>query len=330
MDVSELVHAIDIVEYISQFVELTQRGDEWWGLSCFKEERTPSFSVRADPPVFYDYSSGKGGNVYTFIKEFFHCNSSEAIQRMRDYVGDDGQKSHERMAATVICKKFSKKPSPLKKSTATILPDDYMSRYTRPEDKLAVWEREGISREVLDRFQVSYDKFANRLVYPVRNMQGQIVNIGGRTLDSEWKEKGLRKYCYYQQWGTLDTIYGLYEHLKDVRSAKRVIIFEGCKSVLLAESWGITCTGAILTSHLNPHQMRILVQLGCEVVFALDKNVDVTADKNVQKLSRYVPVTWLHNTSDLFDDKDAPVDQGFEAFQELLMNRIRVKRIERR
>ena len=62
-----------------------------------------------------------------------------------------------------------------------------MEKYERPTEKLSVWEREGISREVLDRFQVCYDRFSNRLVYPIRNTEGEIVNIGGRTLDADFK-----------------------------------------------------------------------------------------------------------------------------------------------
>ena len=57
MELSDLLESVDILEYISQFVELEQKGDEWWGLSCFREEKTPSFSVLTDPPVLYDYSS---------------------------------------------------------------------------------------------------------------------------------------------------------------------------------------------------------------------------------------------------------------------------------
>lgn len=53
MELEELIKSIDIVEFLSQFVELEEKGDEWWGLSCFKEEKTPSFSVRRDPPVWF-------------------------------------------------------------------------------------------------------------------------------------------------------------------------------------------------------------------------------------------------------------------------------------
>ena len=70
MELEELIRSIDIVEFISQFVELEQRGDEWWGLSPFKDEKTPSFSVRPNPPFWFDYSSGQGGNVYSFVKAY--------------------------------------------------------------------------------------------------------------------------------------------------------------------------------------------------------------------------------------------------------------------
>ena len=60
------------------------------------------------------------------------------------------------------------------------------------------------------------DIFSDRIVYPIRNPDGTIVNIGGRTLDPDWKEKKLRKYCYFHSWGTMQTIYGYAENLKDI------------------------------------------------------------------------------------------------------------------
>ena len=83
MELSELIQSIDIVAYISQFVELEQKGDEWWGLSCFKEEKTPSFSVRKEPPCFYDYSSGIGGNVFTFVRFYHRCSAAEAVDILK-------------------------------------------------------------------------------------------------------------------------------------------------------------------------------------------------------------------------------------------------------
>ena len=108
MELSELIQSIDIVEYISQFIELEQRGEEWWGLSCFKNEKTPSFSVRREPPCFYDYSSGIGGNVFTFVRYYHHCSASAAVEILRKYVGFSGEIAapQKKMAATMVCRRY--------------------------------------------------------------------------------------------------------------------------------------------------------------------------------------------------------------------------------
>ena len=85
MELNELIESIDIVGFLSQFTDLEQRGEEFWGLSPFKSERTPSFSVRPSPPCFFDYSSGIGGNVFTFVKFYYKCNAAEAIEILKKY-----------------------------------------------------------------------------------------------------------------------------------------------------------------------------------------------------------------------------------------------------
>lgn len=327
MELSDLIESIDILEYISQFVELEQRGDEWWGLSCFRDEKTPSFSVRTEPPVFFDYSSGIGGNVFTFVRYYNNCGAKEAVEILKRYAGVDGETvtSRDKMAATIACKKYRRVKQTQKQSKGTVLPDCYMERYEDNPEKLQAWMDEGISRESLERFSVKYDSFSDRLVYPIRNLIGRIVNIGGRTLDPEWKTKGLRKYTYFFGWGAMDTVYGLYDNMDEIMKRKEVILFEGCKSVLLADTWGIKNTGAILTSHLNPQQMKILARLGCRVVFALDKEVRVREDHNIQRLKNYVDVEYLWDSRDLLDDKDSPVDKGYEVFSRLYEERMRFR-----
>lgn len=231
----------------------------------------------------------------------------------------------EHLAAVNTCKKFSKPKKNSKISKATVLPADYMEKYEDKPEKLKVWEAEGISKESLRRFQVKYDSFGNRLVYPIRDIHGSIVNIGGRTLDPEWKEHGLKKYCYYYPWGKMQTVYGLAENMAAIRDKHEVILFEGCKSVLIADSWGIKNAGAILTSHLSPEQMKLLARLGCDVVFALDKEVDIRKDHNIEKLKRYVNVSYLYDFRDLLEEKDAPVDKGREVFETLYKERVRYR-----
>lgn len=327
MDLKDLIDQIDIVEYISQYIDLEQRGEEWWGLSCFKDERTPSFSIRRDPPFFYDYSSGIGGNIYTFVRKYFNCSTIEAVNILKNYLGYDGEVTipKGKLDSIGVMKRYVTKERNEKQSSGIILPEDYMVRYEKRKDKLQVWRDDGIAESSLEKFQVKYDSFSDRLVYPIRDMNGEIVNIGGRALAENWKEDGQRKYCYFFSWGAINTIYGVPENMKDITEKREVILFEGCKSVLLADTWGIHNTGAILTSHLSTNQMIILAKLGVDVVFGLDKDVNIREDKNIQKLKNYVNVFYLYDANNLLSEKDAPVDKGKGVFEDLYRNRRRLK-----
>lgn len=323
MELSDLISSIDILEFLSQYTEFSEKNGEYWALSPLKEENTPSFSVRREENTFYDFSSGVGGNVLTFVRFYHKCGYAEAIEKLKEYVGFDGAvRSHQKLAATEIAKRYSPPKKTTKVAKQTILPDDYMQRYEKRDDKLDVWRAEGISNASLDKFQVYYDSFSDRLVYPIRDCDGNIVNVGGRTLDKAWKEKGLRKYTYFKAWGELNVIYGLSENLDSIKQKGEIILFEGCKSVLIADTWGIHNTGAILTSHLNPNQMRLLARLACRVVFALDKDVAVREDHNINRLKQFVKVEYIWDKDNLLNDKDAPVDKGLEAWKKLYEGRV--------
>lgn len=323
MELSELIESVDILAYISQYTDFTEKNGEYWALSPFKDEKTPSFSIRKETNSFYDFSSGIGGNVLTFIRYYDRCGYSEAIEKLKKYTGFNGKTaSRSKLAAAELAKRFAPPHKAPKKSSSVVLPEDYMERYEKIPEKLAIWEREGISRASMDKFSVYYDSFSNRLVYPIRNPTGQIVNVGGRTLDPDWKEKGLRKYTYFMSWGSLKTIYGFAENRDCILEKREIILFEGCKSVLLADTYGVHNTGAILTSHLNPHQMQLLASLGCRVVFALDKDVHIKEDHNIRQLKQYVNVQYIWDKDNLLGEKDSPVDRGKEVWERLYEGRL--------
>ena len=324
MDLSELIDSVDILEYISQYAEFEEKGGEHWCLSPLKDEMTPSFSVRRETNSFYDFSSGKGGNCLNFIRYYNNCSFNEAVEILKRYVGVDGDVvPTKRLAAVEVAKKYKPRQKKTKATSMKTLPDDYMLRYERDPEKLATWEAEGISKASLDRFQVAYDSFTNRLVYPIRNASGEIVNIGARTLDPNWKEKKLRKYSYLFSWdGGMNTIFGLAENKDEILRKKEIILFEGAKSVMIADSWGIRNTGALLTSHLSQLQLRILAKLGVRVVFALDKEIVIRDDPNIARLKRYVTTEYIWDRDNLLDEKDSPVDKGIDTFMKLYEGRL--------
>jgi len=323
VDLSELIEAVDILEYISQFTEFEEKNGEYWALSPLKEEETPSFSVNTEMNRFYDFSSGKGGNILSFIKYHNHCSDSKAADILRKYAGEKGHTQGKRkLEASKVAKRFAPKKKQVKTSKSTILPDNYMSRYKLDNEKLAIWRREGISDDSMRRFQVFYDDFSERIVYPIRNVDGKIINVSGRTVDERWKEKKLRKYTYFKPLGVLDTLYGLAENREFIMLRNEIIIFEGAKSVMLADSWGIRNTAALLTSHVNPYQVKILAKLGCRVVFALDKGINIREDENIGRLRRYVKVEYIWDKDDLLDEKESPADKGLETWQKLYERRL--------
>lgn len=327
-DLLDLINSVDIVEFIGQFTDLEQRGNEYWGLSPLKDEKTPSFSVNPEKQCFCDFSSGKSGGVVQFIEEYYKCSTYKAIRKLEEYVGSSGKQvlKSSRLAALNVCRKFRKKTDTTRNVELKILPERVMDKYEWSEEKLKSWIEEGISVEILKKYSVKYDPFTDRIAYPIRNINGEIVNIGYRTLDPDYKKKGLRKYSYMQDWGGgMNVIYGLCENFQYAKEKGYLILFEGAKSVLKAASWGIFNTGAILTSHLNPHQVKILLSTcnlnNVAVVFALDKDVNIADDKNIKKLRSYLRLYYLKDTEELLDEKDSPVDKGFDVFKRLCLNK---------
>lgn len=323
MDIQELLDKVDIVDYISQYVDLEERNGEFWGLSPFQSEKTPSFSVRRETGDFFDFSSGIGGNCITFISHYHHVSKGQAVSILKKYANIDDSGVNfdaykEKPACISVFSKYKHKKERPKACSSTVLPANYMDRFEDKPEKLQVWRDEGISDESMRFFGVKYDSFSNCIVYPIKNTDGIIVNVGGRTLDPDFKAKKIRKYTYFHAWGgRMGVIFGLYENKDEINRKHEVILFEGMKSVLLARGFGFKNTGAILTSHLNPAQMKILAAMGANVVFALDEEIDVRADRNIKTLSQYVNVSYLYDFKRLLQPKDAPVDRGEAVFRTL-------------
>lgn len=324
-ELQDIIDSIDIAEYISQYIDLEEQNGEMFGLSPFTEETTPSFSITPETQLFYDFSSGSGGSVLTFIQKYHKCSMRKAVQLLKEYanISDETEFVDRRLSATKTIKKFRQTVPRRKKMGATkkVLPNDIMQQYENNKSKLEIWANEGISYEVMDKYQVRYDPFSDRIVFPIRDLYGNIISIKGRTLDPEYKKKKLRKYTYFQKLGELDLFFGYLEHYDEIIAKKEVIIFEGEKSVLLAETWGIANTLAMLTSHLNPLQLPILIKLGVRVVFALDNNVDIRQDENIQKLKRFLKIEYVKDASNTLGEKDAPVDGGKPLWNKLYEER---------
>ena len=323
MDASDILASVDILDYISQYCDFEERGGEYWCLSPFTDEKTPSFSINEDKQYFYDFSSGKGGNVVDFIMAYHKVSLRQAFDLLKKFAGikESQQGEVSRLNATKIARRFSRlrkaKPPPAVKP----MPEDYMNRFEFRKDKLQLWADEGISWDVMRQAGVRYDAVTDRIVFPLRDYDGRIVAIRGRTCDPDYKAKGIRKYTYLNQIGVSDAIYGYAEGAEAIAAQREIILFEGEKSVLIMRTWGFQNAGALLTSHLNEHQMKFLIRLGARVVFALDKEIRPQDDPNIRQLSHFVPVDYIFDAGNLLSEKMAPVDAGLSVWQGLYQSR---------
>lgn len=316
----ELVNECDIYNYISQFVELELKDGEYWGLSPFKSEKTPSFSVNIDKQVYKDFSSGKGGNIINFVMEYHRCNFIQALNILKEYFNlKDNVEYVSPPTILTILKQFQPKVKKDKSIERKILPQNYMDKFQKI--KIKDWEKEGISSEVIEKYNVRYDSEKETIVFPIWDNEGKFINIKARSVGSHWKELGKPKYFHYFKLGTLDYLWGLNFKKEDIKNKNEIIIFEGEKSVMKMESWGINNCVALCSGNLNDEQLSLLYRLNVNVVIALDKDKNYIKDNNIKKLSRFCNVEIIVDEDNLLEEKDSPCDKGLEVWKKLYKER---------
>lgn len=320
MDWKDVVESVDIHDYVSQYVDLEEKGNEYWGLSPFQQENTPSFSIDTDIQGFYDYSSGLYGDVLTFVKAYHKVDFLKALDILMEYAGieDDGEYC-ERPSILKELKKFvPKKKNKKERIGRKILPSNCMDEYVNRKGKLETWIKEGMNWDVIDGHQVKYNPFDDSLVFPIFDNDGNIINVCSRTLCGR-----LPKYQPYYKFGGVDFLYWEYQNRANIKNCGEVIVLEGAKSVMVAEAFGYNNCVATLTNHLNEDQLKVLIGLGVEVTFAYDKGVDIMNDKNIRKLAHFSKVNCIKDEWSLLKEKDAPIDYG-EKIWNFLYERKRV------
>lgn len=324
MEVADIIEAADVEAYLSQYCEFEEKGGELWCISPFNpQEKTPSFSYRPETKCFYDFSAGFGGNIIDFIVRHDKVSVAAAVRKLKAFahITEQGDEAVVRMEASRIAKKYRTQNKSQNKCIAKVMPDTCMEQYEFRAEKLSLWANEGISWDMLRRYQVRYDALDDRIVYPIRDYDGKVFCISGRTCDPDYKAKKLRKYTYLGSIGTLNTIYGYSENMDEILRKKEIILFEGAKSVMKAHGWGFGHCGALLTSHLSQNQFEHLIQLssfhGVRIVFALDADVDLMKDEKVLRLTRYARVLWVKNRDQMLEEKESPVDRGEETWKRL-------------
>lgn len=303
--VEEIYNAADVVDVLSDYLQMKKRGSNYFALSPFSNEKTPSFAISPTKNIWKDFSTGKGGNAVTFLMEAEGMSYVEALKAIaekynidlemeetpEDYVRQDKRES------LYILNEFAAK--------------FFHEQLKEGEGKkigLSYFKERGILESTMDSFQLGYspqswdafsqealrkqfqedfivetglgfksdrdgkllDRFRGRIMFPIHNHLGKVVGFGGRILS---KEKKMAKYInspeseVYQKSYIL---YGLHQGKKAIRDTDRCILVEGYMDVIALYQAGIQNVVASSGTALTVEQIRLVKRFTKNVLLIYD------------------------------------------------------------
>ena len=202
------------------------------------------------------------------------------------------------------------------------------------------WERDGITREAMDKYNIRFSISQNKIIIPHYNVFGQLVGIRGRALN-QWEIENIGKYMpvqIEQKWYSHPlslNLYALNKNYTNIKKYQIAYVFESEKACLQCEAFNFpNCSVAVCGSQFNKFQLDLLVRY-ChpqEIVICFDKEEKPGEDKYFKKLydmckkyTNYAKMSFIYDRQGLSKMKDSPSDNGQIIFEQLLKGRVRVK-----
>ena len=305
----------DIVDVVSQYVKLTRRGSTYFGLCPFHNEKTPSFSVSPGKQMYYCFGCGAGGNVFNFVMEYENYTFGEALQHLADRAGvqlpkieysrEARQKAEERAALLEINKLAARYFY-------------YQLRRESGKTAYAYLTGRGLSEETIKKFGLGYsdkfsddlykflksknysdmllrdsglfnvderhgmyDKFWNRVIFPIMDVNNRVIGFGGRVMGD-----GKPKYLNSPETKIFDKSRNLYG-LNVARTTRKnyLILCEGYMDVISMHQAGFTNAVASLGTALTSGHASLLKRYTQEVLLLYDSD-----DAGVRAALRAIPI----------------------------------------
>lgn len=317
-----------MADYIGQKVDLEQKGKDYF-CRCSKHiDKTPSFSITPEKNSYYCFSCGRGGGILQYMQDYEGMTFDEAVQKACKLANMDLS-----TMCTSPTVRFLKQMRKMKQKTAevhhTILPDKEFEKYTK--ENVKEWLEEGIRQKELDLFDIRVDNRSNRIVYPVHDIDGNLINVKGRTRFENYKTMHLAKYMNYFPIGTMDYFQSLDLTLEYIKEKNEVIIFESIKSVMKCYGWGYKNCVSAEKHTLTDEQVRLLIRLKVNVVLAYDSDVSYKSQdvlNSINILKRFTNVYLMEDKDNLLGGAEAkcsPADKGLQIFEKLYNEKRRVR-----
>ncbi len=354
--ISEVLNASDIVDVISESVILKKSGTNYFGLCPFHSEKTPSFSVNPGKQIFHCFGCSAGGNVLSYLMKYHGISFPEAVKMAaRKY---NIEIENETLSPS-IKKEFEIKEG-LFRINQTVMGHyhDFLKESPKAEAARAYLKKRGISENTIQEFKLGYspegwdtivnlfrkhkvsnqnavqsglvlerkqkdgfyDRFRNRIMFPIFDINMQVAGFGGRVMDD-----GMPKYLnspetpvYFKS----RILYGLHAAKQVCRQEGFVYIVEGYFDFLSLYQHGIKNTVASLGTALTSDHVRMLKGYAAKMVLVFDSDTaGISAAKRSIKIFLQEGVDIRILVLPAGNDPDSYVVQhGRDAFVELASN----------
>ena len=293
--IDDLLVRVDIVDLIDSHVPLKKTGNNYVARCPFHTEKTPSFSVNRNKQFFHCFGCGASGNAISFLMDFSHLDFIEAVEDLANFAGIDVQRESldinsaykkddlsnlyllmDRVAAFYVeqLRLTPKAIDYLKvRSVKGEIARDFILGYA--PDKWNALTEKFDQQLLIDAGLLvikddgrAYDRFRDRIMFPIRDKRARIIGFGGRVIDDS-----LPKYLNSPETSLFHKgkeVYGLYELLEKNSKPQRILIVEGYLDVIALAEYGINYAVAALGTAASQAHLDLLFRFSSELVFCFD------------------------------------------------------------
>ncbi|MFM8463110.1 MAG: DNA primase [Burkholderiaceae bacterium] len=302
----DLLNRVDIVEVVGRYVQLKKGGANYLGLCPFHNEKSPSFTVSPTKQFFHCFGCGANGSAIGFMMEFSGMSFIEAVKDLAQSVGMTVPEQEDRLPPAQRAALQAK--SLALSEVMSRACDYYRQQLRSAPNAIDYLKRRGLTGEIAAKFWMGYapdawdslrqifpdyedpvlveagmvidksndedgtrkryDRFRDRVMFPIRNAKGQVIGFGGRVLDQgEPKYLNSPETPLFQKGNEL---YGLFEARQAIREKGHVLVTEGYMDVVALAQFGVAQVVATLGTACTAVHVQKLLRHTDQVVFSFD------------------------------------------------------------
>lgn len=358
--INEIRSKTDIVDIISSYLPLTQKGKNFFGVCPFHDDTNPSMSVSREKQIYRCFSCGASGNVFNFIMDYEHVSFKEALSILANKTGIEikGLKLNKKVSKYdklyeiyELAHKYyqnNMSSSYAKKAKEYLnnrhIDEDMIKEYKiglsldKSDNLTKLLLTKGYDLNTLNNIGLTnYDKdvYMNRIMFPLYDLNGRVVGFSGRRYD------GIKENKYVNTKGTDifqkgETLYNYHNAREFVRSKNQVIVMEGFMAVIRTLTTGIKNVVALMGTAMTKEQANLIKRLSTNVVLCFDgdepgRKACLDNGNELEKLGCDVSIVELDGG---LDPDDYILKYGGADFENLVKNAItlsdyRIKRLKK-